>query len=148
MMDATHLAVLLRSLATTPSRRGVARALTGFTLAGALSPLLGLAEVDAKNKRKKKQRRRRKKKRKQEPQPFCAGLNTCIDGATVCGEGLSGCTCWVTAEAGKPFCGLAEIRGVTACSDCTAEETCIDFSGAGCAPEGGMACALPCPDPL
>jgi hypothetical protein len=144
-MDSAHLADLLRSLARTPSRRGVARALAGFTLAGALTPLLGLPEADAK-RRKKNKRRRKKKKHKQKPQPFCAGKDVCaydLHGAAC--NTTSTCQCFITAEADEPFCALPG-RNVTSCAECAAEETCVDVSGPACGAQVG--CVTPCPDPF
>jgi hypothetical protein len=138
--DAT---ALLRSLATTPSRRGVARALAGFTLAGVLSPLFGFAETDAKNKRKKK--RRRKTRRKKKPQHFCVGRNLCTGDRSGCGLNTagSGCFCLVTAEAGTPFCADAWTLTLD-CDACSQGEACVALGG-DC--EAGMACATPCPNP-
>lgn len=145
-MDRTHLTALLRSRATTPRRRAVARALAGFALAGfaltgALHPLLGITEIDAKRNKKKK---RRRKKRRQKNQPFCAGKNTCTDGdAAICGDGaLTACVCLVTMR-GEPFCGDFAPFDPDSCSQCRpGEEECLlDCSG-------GLACLKPCPNPL
>lgn len=138
-MHATHFASLLRAVATTPSRRAVARALTGVALAGALNPLFGLTEVDAKRNKKKK--RRRKKKQRKKEQPFCAGMNVCIDGANArCGDGEfnTGCYCHVTAR-GETFCTYG--TGAPDCEACAEGEVCVEDC------DGGLVCGWPCPDP-
>jgi hypothetical protein len=50
-MDPRRFDTLTRFLAGSASRRGIAHALAGLTLAGALSPLLGPFDADAKKKR-------------------------------------------------------------------------------------------------
>jgi hypothetical protein len=144
-MDATHLTTLLRSLATSPSRRAVARALTGFALAGVLFPVVGLTETDAKRNKKK---RRRKKRRKKE-QPFCAGKNYCTGDSSGCGTGAIGfeCACLVTAEAGDPFCAEAWTLTLD-CDACSQGETCVALGGEGLGCDSEIACATPCADPL
>jgi len=140
-LDATHLAYFLRALATTPSRRAMARALAGCGLAGALHSLFGLTEVDAK--RRKHRRKRRRKKHKDTT--VCAGKNYCTDTSLCSASGVSPrCFCMVTVETGQPFCSL-EPR-LAACAECTAEETCVDGSGFFCG--NTIGCGLPCPYPL
>jgi hypothetical protein len=139
-LDTTHFAHLLRSLATTPSRRSVTRALAGFALAGPPNPLFGLTETDAK--RRKKKRHRKKKRRKKNP-PFCAGKDACIDPAALCGSGVgefpTDCFCHTTTS-GTPFC--ADVRSGDDCSQCAEGEACIVKCN------GGVECASPCPNPF
>jgi hypothetical protein len=143
-MDTTHLTSLLRALATTPSRRGVARTLIGSALASALSPLLGPAQAEAKRNKKKRQK---KKCKDRPPCSACAGRNFCVDPDTgLCNNVNSDpCYCFVTAETGEPFCAL-ESRTAESCAECDENETCIDPSGGVCA--GVLGCALPCPNQL
>jgi hypothetical protein len=142
-MDPRRFDTLTRFLAGSASRRGIAHALAGLTLAGALSPLLGPFDADAKKKRRNN-RKRRKRGGAPSP-PFCAAKNHCVDSNGLCSRsGLDDpCFCYPTVETGAPFCGKP--TNVYDCSLCASGETCLDFSECGVVAEG---CATPCPDPL
>jgi hypothetical protein len=69
-MDLDHVAGMLRTLATTPSRRTVTRGLVGLAAGSVLAPLLRLSEADANGKgRKRGRRRKRRNKDKVKPKP-------------------------------------------------------------------------------
>jgi hypothetical protein len=55
-MDGNRFDELLRSMTVSPSRRGIARALGRFSLAGIVVPLLGLVGADGKKSKPKKKR--------------------------------------------------------------------------------------------
>jgi hypothetical protein len=147
-MDANRFEDLLRSLSKAPSRRGVARALAGVTVAGTLSPWLGFASADAKRNKKK---RRRRKKKSHKNQPFCAEKNACTQEAVQCDvegrPGFEACFCYVRASDGQPVCGrLGSIYDqVPDCALCAADKICVDFDG--CGGSFPFFCLTPCPDP-
>lgn len=91
-MDANRFDTLLRSLFAMPSRRGLARLVTGLTVSGTLGSYLGLVEADAKKKRKKKKRCPAGKKK-------CAGA--CFPDDACCPPCTVGQTC---LESG--FCAI------------------------------------------
>jgi hypothetical protein len=57
-MDVARFDDLLRSLTTSPSRRGLNRLLAGLALAGPCGVLLAQADVEARKKGKKKKKPR------------------------------------------------------------------------------------------
>lgn len=148
-MNTSDLPCLLRSLAATPSRRGVARALTGFALAGLLSPLLGFTNVNARNRKKKRKNKKKCKncdfcqtckQGKCKPKPegaSCPGDRTCQGGQCLCPSGMSYCqngprpTCCPTGEA----CLSGSI-----CGECPVTDFCDLSTYVGCGGVPGSQC--------
>lgn len=56
-METHEFDALSRALAGTPSRRAAGRALIGLALGVAFSPLLGLADAEARRRKKKKRKK-------------------------------------------------------------------------------------------
>lgn len=167
-MDVSRFAYLVRSLSDRATRRCIAGVFAGL----GFTPLLGLADAEAKKRKKKKTCKGRKKcGKKCIPKshcckdancpgsevcqggacvpPFCAGKNYC-DVPVTCQRSGSGvnCFCWVSAETGEPFCGQQLSKFADFCSECDDEEACVEGQGPSCLPEPRVGCSLPCPDPL
>ena len=132
-MDGDGFDQLTRGLSSTATRRSTLAGLAAFGLSG-------LVPWPANAKRKHHQ----KKKHHHKPEPFCAGKNYCDNTGAVCDPTGTVCGCLVTVETGEPFCGAGGRHAD--CSECTAEETCVELRGDFCGDSTG--CALPCPNPL
>jgi hypothetical protein len=119
-VDADRFDMLLRSLSEMPSRRSLARALTGFAASGALGSWLGFANTDAKKKHK------HKKKKHCSPNCFdrtcgndgCGGSCGECDGDQTCQGG--NCAC----PAGTKDCDGACFPDDACCPPCTTGQTC------------------------
>ena len=132
-MDTGHFGALTRTLPAAGSRRRGLVAALGGSLAA-----LGLRDTGAKNKRKKKKKTRCTcpPPPTLPPAPFCAGKNTCAQGAEVRCEvaGASDrCYCWVRQDNATPFCGTETQTG-SSCSICTENEVCVIFGGSALRP--------------
>lgn len=117
-MDAGRFDDLLRSLAESPTRRGIGRTLAGLGLGGVLGRL-SLIEAEAKKKRKKKKKKK------------------CKGGKVKCGKK----TCCAAGDAclGGKCCAADQVCGAVCCA---AGETCVE--GACCAADracGTLCCA-------
>jgi hypothetical protein len=140
-MDTNHITSLLRSLATTPSRRGVARTLAALTLGGGVAALAGHGTSEAKKKC-------RNKKKKCPTPPFCTGKNICFSGENFECDSTGDCFCFLAAETGAPFCGHVpgDLTVVELCTGCDPGTTCV-FAASFCANQP-FACVPPCPNPF
>jgi len=114
---------LTRYVASSASRRGYARALTGLALAGVWSSLPRLDEVKAKKGRKrKKKRNKNKKKRTQATTPPLTCTSSCA--GKVCGD--DGCdgscgSCGPTQLCAQGQC----VTGQGTCQ--TGQDICVNF---------------------
>jgi hypothetical protein len=144
-MDADHFDRLARSLTTSPTRRGVTRALAGLTLAGALAPLLSLTDTAAK-KRRKKGKGRKKKGGKPSPPLTCGdgiknGSESDIDCGGNCPRCAHGQGCGSRNDCASAFCTSG------ACQSCGASADCPDDGNGACRcgslTTGGLACYTP-----
>lgn len=149
-MDPSRFDFLTRALSATPSRRGIARALAGLTLVGALAPLLGLSDSEAKNKKKKKKTCRncgpcqtcsKGTCKAKTDGTACVGGRICLGGTCACGPGReeiadrcaapcgAACTatcnfCVYTFDTRTAFCGR-EPDG----TGCSSALPCANHSG-------------------
>jgi hypothetical protein len=82
-LSATHFDSLLRSLAESPTRRGISRTLAGFALGGAVGRL-SLAESEAKKRKRKKKKCKGGKKKC--GKGCCGAGNACVGGICFCLE--------------------------------------------------------------
>lgn len=114
---------LARNTAAVASRRGYARALAGFALAGVWSSLLRLDVVEAKKGKKRRRRNKRKRNKANSPSspnpsctPTCAGK--------VCGDDGCGGSCG-TCGSGE-LCAQGQcVIGQGTCQ--TGQDICDDF---------------------
>jgi hypothetical protein len=121
-MDTSRLEDIVRSLAATPSRRAVSRALLGLSVGTFLEPLLRLSDAEARNgKKTHKHKHNRKKKRKKNLPDRCPG-----GGQEYCdaGEYSECCSNAVDPESGNPY---------EFCTDCG----CCAYGKAKCCPSAG-----------
>jgi hypothetical protein len=127
--DALPFDDLLRSLAATPSRRGLTHALAGLALAGPLGALLGLPDAEAKKRHKRKKKKCKKSKRR------CG--KHCIPATSCCDD--RGCDPDERCQSGACVCAVA------CCSDaaCGTGNLCVNgqcITGQGTCPTGGDVC--------
>jgi hypothetical protein len=116
-MDADRIA---RSLSTTPSRRGVSRALAGLTLSGLLAPLIGLAGTEAR-KRKKKGKRRNHRGGKRSP--TCSdgkknGSKSDVDCGGACPRCANGRNCATRSDCAGGLCAGGTCQACAVDDDC------------------------------
>jgi hypothetical protein len=124
-MDMDRFEDIVRSFATTPSRRAVHRALAGLTVSSLLAPALGgpAREVEAKH--------HKHKKKKKKPPPPPSRCNT-IAGFLACVEPIFGLTDCCDVFAGEEC---------TACGCCNETDTCC---GETCCPSNRQCCGSEC----
>jgi hypothetical protein len=160
-MDTAHFDALIRSLATSASRRGFLVALASGL--PALLPLaLGGNETDGKTRKaKRKHKKSRRKKRMNRPAPApppppvsltppctptCAG-KTCGDDG--CGGSCGSCGANQACQGGSCVC-TAQCCADTDCGACAACQNgaCVTTSGAACGSGGtclaNRSCAVTC----
>jgi hypothetical protein len=159
LMDGNHVAELLRTLRSTPSRRAVATALLAVASSTAFSPFVDRAVAGSKGgggKRGGKKKRKDKKKKKwniDELPPLPPLPPPCPLGQSLCGDATSGnrfcyssanetcCPVTVTGIAGacpkQTFCATGAGKTVPICCP-SGSEHC----GAGCCPQGTFCCGL------
>jgi hypothetical protein len=134
-MEADRFDDIVRTLSATPSRRAIARAMSGFALAGGMGTLLGLADAESR-------KRKRKHKKKKRCTPRCTGR--------VCGKDGCGGTCGVACTNGR-VCQNGTCRCPTECCvdpDCAAGQLCAQgqcVTGQGACALGTDACLTPLP---
>lgn len=140
-MDAVRFDDLLRALSTMPSRRGVARAVFGFALAGPLAGLLSPTDAQAKKKKGKHKRKKckgstRKCGKKCIPKDDC-----CNDGECEACESCQDGACVIACQTGQE-CVSGQCRCTTSsCSTgCCAGDVCADGDSVDNCGIGGEAC--------
>jgi hypothetical protein len=129
-MDADRFAALLRSLASTPSRRGALRLLASSALGGCLT----LRATDG-NARKGKGKKKKKKKRKGTAAPIAPPTQDCTPqclGRRCGGNGCNGsCGACGQCQTCEPTLGLCPMRPDSDDDPCTGGICC---GGACCPP--------------
>jgi hypothetical protein len=156
IMDSNHVAELLRTIRSTPSRRAVATALMAVAAGTALSPFADRAAAGGKGgggKRGGKKKPKDKKKKKWNIDDLPPLPPPCPIGQSLCGDATSGnrfcysptneacCPVTVTGIAGacpkQTFCATGAGKTVPIC--CPSGST---HCGAGCCPQGTFCCGL------
>lgn len=132
-MEADRFDTITRTLGAAPSRRNIAQALAGLTLAGGLGTLAGLNDADAR-KRKRKKKKKKKGAASGNCKPACGGATpTCCAGAcvnTATNERNCG-SCGETCPPGQTCCGGT-------CANLATDEANCSACGASCG--AGQAC--------
>ncbi len=130
-MDATRFDHVTRWLSTARSRRALARALSGFCLAGGVGANRGIA--DTEGKRKKNKRKKKNGKKRNSCTPSCQG-KTC--GSDSCKGSCGSCSGNETCQAGAcavppPTCtdgvrngSESDVDCGGSCPRCAAGKTC------------------------
>jgi hypothetical protein len=151
-MASDRFAALHRVLSATPSRRAIGRTLTGLAIAGALTPLLGPADIAAKKKKKRKKARRSPPASSTSPPPpppFCSDKPD--DPETFCGTEFvpgdrstwhfcSGGVCSLVPQCGARSSNVTCDLGSGSHPQCCDTASCSSLTGrCGCSSVG-----LPC----
>jgi hypothetical protein len=166
LMDDDRFDTLARALHAR-SRRRVLGSLTGLALGGALGPLLGLTQAEAKKRKKKKKKKRPTPPPSPPPPPpppgcgagpLCGAGQICVQGQCVTGQGTcptgedfctgetgkcgTNCVCWTT-RTNETRCG--ENISLSGCDTCVSDATCAaafpNVPGVFCVQDTGTNCS-------